>query len=123
MKGTLIKTEQGWIVEFYLKVEGEIVGIDKFPLHPDQEKYMHLTGKKPNGSYINDGKEVDFIPIIDAKINMVQEFAKIVFDESDEEIEKQAKITSGQFIDWSIYETSAFILGAKWYREQIKSRQ
>jgi hypothetical protein len=34
MKGTLIKTEQGWIVEFYLKVEGEIVGVDKFPLHP-----------------------------------------------------------------------------------------
>jgi hypothetical protein len=78
MRGTLIKTEQGWIVEFYLKVEGEIVGIDKFPLHPDQEKYMHLTGKKPNGSYIHDGKEVNFIPIIDAKINMVQNFAKII---------------------------------------------
>lgn len=39
---------------------------------------------------------------------------------SDEEIEKQAKITSGQFIDWSIYETSAFILGAKWMKEQLK---
>jgi len=42
---------------------------------------------------------------------------------SDEEIEKQAKIIGGQFIDWGIYETSAYIMGAKWYREQIKSRQ
>jgi hypothetical protein len=42
---------------------------------------------------------------------------------SDEEIEKQAKIIRGQFIDWSIYETSAYIMGAKWYREQLKLRQ
>ena len=42
---------------------------------------------------------------------------------SDEEIEKQAKIIGGQFIDWGIYETSAYIMGAKWCREQLKLRQ
>jgi hypothetical protein len=52
MKGTLHKTEQGWIVEYAKH--------SQLPLHPDQTKYMHLTGKKPNGTFIHDGNEVEF---------------------------------------------------------------
>jgi hypothetical protein len=52
MKGTLHKTEQGWVVEYAKH--------SQLPLHPDQTKYMHLTGKKPNGTFIHDGNEVEF---------------------------------------------------------------
>jgi len=47
MKGTLIKTEQGWIVEYFQGIFRNVKDdIKQIPLHPDQEKYMHLTGKK-----------------------------------------------------------------------------
>ena len=39
---------------------------------------------------------------------------------SDEEIYKEAKNNENKFRGWGEYETSAFIIGAKWMRDKIQ---
>jgi hypothetical protein len=39
---------------------------------------------------------------------------------SDEEMYQEAKSKGGLFVDWNMYETSAFVMGAQWMRDKIK---
>jgi hypothetical protein len=72
MRGVLHKTEQGWIVEYAKHSE--------LPLHPDDVKQIEEDAKVFDNieARISAYPEVDFIPITDAKINMVTVFAKLV---------------------------------------------
>lgn len=42
---------------------------------------------------------------------------------SDEEIMKEAEHKSKIFKGWTTYETSAWVMGCQWYREQLKKKQ
>ena len=41
---------------------------------------------------------------------------------SDEEIYKEAKSKESLFANWSMYETSAFVMGSQWMRDKILNK-
>ena len=41
MKGKLLKTEQGWVVEYPAEQSGENVWVNQLPLHPDDVKQIN----------------------------------------------------------------------------------
>lgn len=42
---------------------------------------------------------------------------------TDEEVYQEAKSKGGLFVNWNMYETSAFVMGAQWMRDKIKGGQ
>jgi hypothetical protein len=131
MRGILKKDKNdGWVVQYIHQLGPNATQIKRLQLCPDDVVEYQLY------TFFNDS-EVTFYIVENKKMSGIVQYAKLVKEThldglvnkhpddvndivTDKEIEKQAKITSGQFIDWSIYETSAFIMGAKWAREQLK---
>ena len=134
MKGTLHKTEQGWVVRY--NQEDPRDPLPELPLHPEYQTILPLDLDL-------DGKEVEFdwCVIVDHDTGKGREYAKLIQPRekisdgrtklhwktslvihtpeiSDEEIEKYAN---------ELYYGTNFkqvcISACKWYREQIKSRQ
>ena len=134
MKGTLHKTDEGWIVRY--NQEDPRDPLPELPLHPEYQTILPLDLDL-------DGKEVEFdwCVIVDHDTGKGREYAKLIQPRekisdgrtklhwktslvihtpeiSDEEIEKYAN---------ELYYGTNFkqvcISACKWYREQIKSRQ
>jgi len=159
MKGTLHKTEQGWVVRY---TQGDIRDpLPELPLHPEFQTILpldlELEGKEVEFDWCvivehYTGKGVQYAKLIDKNrpprlmykrlIMTAAEYLKensdwfdkspggenLYFESevikmmekyssqqeiSDEEIEKEAK-NHHNYYEWSA--------GAKWYREQLKSR-
>ena len=134
MKGTLHKTDEGWIVRY--NQEDPRDPLPELPLHPEYQTILPLDLDL-------EGKEVEFdwCVIVDHDTGKGREYAKLIQPRekisdgrtklhwktslvihtpeiSDEEIEKYAN---------ELYYGTNFkqvcISACKWYREQIKSRQ
>lgn len=81
MKGNLIKTEIGWMVKYDQRTCQDPSAEDgELPLHPDDVAQINADAQIFDNieARISAYPEVDFIPITDAKINMVTVFAKLV---------------------------------------------
>jgi len=90
MKGTLQKTDRGWLVE-YLVDEKTPIGrkswIEKIPLHPDSIESINIW----------DGQQVEFeiVPKLQGVTDAIISYAKIKSSSKslEEDIEKLAEIT------------------------------
>jgi hypothetical protein len=56
MKGTLIKTEQGWMVEYFIDASSNIGGVGRYK----KELFLHPSDHITNKTQRVDGKEVEF---------------------------------------------------------------
>jgi hypothetical protein len=134
MKGTLHKTEQGWIVEYAKHSE--------LPLHPDDESLWMFAELNEEWKDKLDGKEVEFDIVSDTyeKPGKGNTYAKLIpskeqqkqliteimdldakdglYEISDEEIEKFASDFYGNNGSESI-----FIMGAKWQADRSYSEE
>lgn len=140
MKGTLHKTEQGWMVrhcDYVLKNEFQL------PLHhEDVEQLNEWVLDYPSYGITSEEVEFEIVQIASDNMGKVDTYAKLIKTEypelegtlalcedvitsgpqyipeiSDEEIENDA---------WERFITDSgrfgFISGAKWYREQLKNK-
>lgn len=96
MKGKLFKTKDGWIVRsFDTDKSFDVMSCgEEYRLHPD-----HIDEMQSSISTMvdNDGREVEFYPIIDAKINMVTQFA--VLTPKKDVFMKKDKINNGHYLE------------------------
>lgn len=62
------------------------------------------------------------VSMIDAKhiMQYIDEYVTPIQLPTDEEIYQQAKNKERLFVDWDMYETSAFVMGAQWMRDKIQ---
>lgn len=69
MKGVLTKIENEIENDWFVKETLSATTL-YYPLHPD---YIILCD-----DFLEEGKEVEFLPVIDAKINMITEYAQLI---------------------------------------------
>jgi hypothetical protein len=82
MKGTLHKTEQGWMVRYFDTEKSYDVMYcgESLPLHPDDLNLMPLRGQLMNDQHIMDRKEVEFeiVSRVLGASGISQTFAKLI---------------------------------------------
>lgn len=63
------------------------------------------------------------VSMIDAKhiMQYIDEYVTSIELPSDDEIYKEAKSKESLFANWSMYETSAFVMGSQWMRDKIQN--
>lgn len=96
MKGKLNKTKDGWVVRYFdsqKSQDDEYCG-EIYEVHPS-----HVDELQSSISTMvdNDGKEVEFQTVIDAKINMVKQFAELI--PKKEIVMKNDKINKGHYLE------------------------
>jgi hypothetical protein len=142
MKGTLIKTEQGWVINYNYSVNKN--DWETLPLYPDDAKryqneydYYGAIGFKvefeivnivSNKNTLSDDDNVligTYAKII--KSDHISDISKMVElpqqEISDDEIEKEASkyaTNNGMMAYVSAEKKQAFIDSIRWYREQLK---
>jgi hypothetical protein len=65
------------------------------------------------------------VSMIDAKhiMQYIDEYVTPIQIPTDEEVYQEAKSKGGLFVNWNMYETSAFVMGAQWMKDKIKGGQ
>jgi hypothetical protein len=127
MKGTLHKTEQGWMISRCVGDGLFEIWEEHVPLHPDDQNYVSLN-KDIKGKNV----EFEMARVINSN-GKVELFAKIINKNgakdinsvTDDEIDAAAKqmFYNNSDSGWHVqFARNCFKEGAKWYREKLKGK-
>jgi hypothetical protein len=71
MKGTLLKSEQGWIVAFYSNQSMDNSSVNTLPLHPDNVKRFEEFGQ------VFDNIDARIAAYPEVEFEIVEQYAKL----------------------------------------------
>jgi hypothetical protein len=71
MKGTLVKSEQGWIVTCLAEQSGDNTWVNTFPLHPDNVKRFEEFGQ------VFDNIDARIAAYPEVEFEIVEQYAKL----------------------------------------------